>query len=423
MGSDLGRLLEDVDSLTARELGVRLQDAERLGRRVEAIKAALVAEADRTGGFREDGHLRVSSWVQATVRVSRREALDMARLAAVATALPVVFDHLAAGTLGTRQAGDLARVYANPRIGDALLAVVESFVTVAERVPYDQFVSKLNEWAQLVDADGSHRDADLAHERRSAHLTTLGTATFLDMRVGAVQGEALTEVLEGFERAEFETDWAETKARYGDDATPDLMPRTAAQRRADAIVTIFQQAATTDPDTTTTPLPLVNLVMTQPVYDEQLAAIIERRQPVFDTSDPAQLWCTTTSGTPVDPAVAIALSLIGHVRRIIIDTAGRVIDVGRKQRTFTAGARDGALVQAVLDGTGGRCLWPGCGRRRNQLDHTDEWHRDRGCSDLHNTGWLCRIHNVLKTHGYRTWRDPHGTWHLTRPDGTTIEAA
>lgn len=81
----------------------------------------------------EDGHLRVSSWVQATVRVSRREALDVVRLADVATALPVVFDHLAAGTLGTRQAGDLARVHANPRIRDALPAVVESFVTVAER--------------------------------------------------------------------------------------------------------------------------------------------------------------------------------------------------------------------------------------------------------------------------------------------------
>ena len=32
-------------------------------------------------------------------------------------------------------------------------------------------------------------------------------------------------------------------------------------------------------------------------------------------------------------------------------------------------------------------------------------------------------HNRFKNHGYRTWRDPHGRWHLYRPDDTEITPA
>jgi len=29
----------------------------------------------------------------------------------------------------------------------------------------------------------------------------------------------------------------------------------------------------------------------------------------------------------------------------------------------------------------------------------------------------------LKTHGFRTWRDADGIWHLVRPDGTEMTPA
>jgi hypothetical protein len=312
-------------------------------------------------------------------------------------------------------------VNANERVRDALPAVIDSFVTVGERAPYHQFAAKLAEWVQLADADGSHRDADLAHERRHASLTTVGKVTYLDARFDSLTGDVLRDILTHFEQAEFAADWAATIDRYGGDAAADLMPRSPDQRRADAIVAIFRQAASTDPTTAVAPLPLVNLVSDQAVYEEQLAALIEGRRVVFDTADRPR--CATTSGVVVDPAVAVAASVIGHVRRIVVDSTGRVVDVGRKRRTFTTGARDGALIQAVLDATNGRCLWPGCGHHRTQLDHIDEWQRDRGPSDLANTSWFCAFHNALKTHGFRTWRDADGIWHLVRPDGSEISAA
>lgn len=415
-------LLDDVAWLDDRQLAVRLQELERIARTVEAAKAAVVSVADRTDAFRVDGHLTVRAWVQASVRVPRRHALDLTRLARVCAGLPVVFEHLAAGTLGVAQAAELAKVYANPRIGDQLADVIDAFVVVAERAPWHRFVDELRTWEQLTDADGAHGDSESTHLRRGAQLTDVDGVTALDVHVGAVQGQVLTEVLEHFEQAEFEAEWAGLKARLGDDAAPDLLTRTPAQRRADAVVAIFTRAAAADPGAKG-PEPVVNLVTSDAVFAEELTALVEGRIPDFDTIDPNRLWSTTTTGTWVDPLQVVAAALVGHVRRVVVDGEGRIIDFGRRKRLFTGAAREAAVIQAVLDRIGGRCLWPGCGRRRTQLDHNQEWHRDHGDTDLRNSGPFCGCHNLLKTTGYRTWRDATGIWHLQRPDGTEIQAA
>jgi hypothetical protein len=65
--------------------------------------------------------------------------------------------------------------------------------------------------------------------------------------------------------------------------------------------------------------------------------------------------CETTTGITISPRDAVIASMLGHVRRVVVDSSGRVIDLGRRRR-FTGAARDAVL----LDGR--RCLWPGCGR-------------------------------------------------------------
>jgi hypothetical protein len=44
-------------------------------------------------------------------------------------------------------------------------------------------------------------------------------------------------------------------------------------------------------------------------------------------------------------------------------------------------------------------------------------------TSVNNGGPLCGAHNRFKERGYRTWRDPNGTWHTTRPDGTQLQPA
>ena len=118
--------------------------------------------------------------------------------------------------------------------------------------------------------------------------------------------------------------------------------------------------------------------------------------------------------------------MIGHVRRVVVDSAGNVIDVGRKRRLFTGTGRDAALLQALLRGPGGlRCLWPGCdGRGRClQADHREPAARG-GPTDVANSDVYCGSHNRIKERGFRPVRGPDGTWTIHRPDaGGPITAA
>ncbi|WP_276968226.1 HNH endonuclease signature motif containing protein, partial [Desertimonas flava] len=120
---------------------------------------------------------------------------------------------------------------------------------------------------------------------------------------------------------------------------------------------------------------------------------------------------------------AVVAAFYGHVRRVVVDAAGVVIDLGRRSRLFTGTARDAAILQGVLD-RNGRCTHPGCGRDSHcQIDHLTEWQHG-GSTDLVNAGIGCGHHNRVKsTSGFSTRRDPHGHWHTYRPDHTEIRAA
>jgi hypothetical protein len=199
-----------------------------------------------------------------------------------------------------------------------------------------------------------------------------------------------------------------------------MLERSDRQRRADALAAIFQRAAAADP-AAKDPEPVVNIIVDQDVYEAQLAAMATGEPVEFDPDDVDHQRCRTTTGVAVDPADAVAASLVGHVRRAVLDHKGRVINLGHRSRVFTGGARVAALLQAALDGDG-RCIWPGCGLHHCQIDHTTGW-TDGGLTNPANAGPLCPRHNRFKTRGYRTWRDPTGTWHTYRPDGTEIRAA
>lgn len=49
--------------------------------------------------------------------------------------------------------------------------------------------------------------------------------------------------------------------------------------------------------------------------------------------------CETDNGVPVHPHDVLRAALAGHVRRVVLDSAGHVIDFGRKKRFLPVGAR------------------------------------------------------------------------------------
>ena len=134
----------------------------------------------------------------------------------------------------------------------------------------------------------------------------------------------------------------------------------------------------------------MNIVVDQATFEAALAGAVTD-QPV-DTpasANPTRRRCETLDGILLDPLDVITAAVVGHVRRVVIDSAGTVIDLGRKSRLFTGSSRLAAWLQGI------RCIWPGCGFHHCQIDHTTEWH-DRGVTRPGNAGPLCPWHNRWK---------------------------
>lgn len=403
-------VVPELDALSVRELGALLREHERRRRHEEVVLARIVAEVDRRGEHRIDGHRNVAAWCRALTRCSSTEATARVRTGHLLAASPELAEATTVGAIGVAQLHELGRAFANPRVGAQLVDVVPIMLQHAERVPFHEFRLIVRRWESLADLDGSHRDAAGAHDGRDATVVHVGDEMIVTAHGGLGQGAVVKEIFDRFVDAEFTADWEATVARYGDDAAFSLMPRTDAQRRFDALVRIFERAAAMPPDAKAAQ-PLVELVVDLRTLDELLHA----EPTLAPDPDPRRRRCETRSGIPLPLADVVAAMWWGHVRRVVVDDAGVVVDLGRRSRLFRGGAREAAMLQSTT------CVWPGCLApvRNCEADHLVE-HRHGGPTDARNAGPMCGPHNRWKSRGFVVWRDEHGYWHTCRPDGTEI---
>jgi hypothetical protein len=414
---DMDALVADLDRLDGRGLADHLQELERIHRRLEHAIVAVVREADRRSVWAEDGHRGVRGWCMATANWSHADTTHRIRTVTLLDDLTSVAEAMAAGAVGVAQVRELARARANPRCGDELADCADTLLPNAKSMPFDDFRRVVQRWEALADADGAHHDHEQTHAARSASLDQIGNGYSLSARGGAAQGAAMAEILDQFADAEFHADWEEARVRLGDDITPADLARTAAQRRFDALHAIFLAAASAVPGSRV-PEPVVDIVVDQATFDAALTAMAEGT-PFDDVMppvvDPTTRRCETIHGLPIDPCDAVIAALIGRIRRVVFDSQSCTINLGTSSRLFRGMSR----LAVWLQGT--RCLWPGCGLRHCQIDHSRSW-SDHGVTEPANGGPACAHHNRWKTRGFRTWRDPHGHWHVYRPDGTEISA-
>jgi len=303
---------------------------------------------------------------------------------------------------------------ANPRCGDQLLDAADELVKAAKELPFEDFRIVAQQWEQFADTDGAHNSHEAAHQGRRVSTSTMGDTFHLQGQFGAIQGAEIAEILSRFEQAEFDAEWAALKATHGDDLTVMMLERTSSQRRADALVAVFLAAAST-PAGGQAPAPVVNIIVDQATFEEYVEAVATGTPPPPPDPTDMSRRCETDAGVPVDPVHAVAAALVGHVRRVVMSSAGVVIEMGRKSRCFTGSPRVAAFLQG-----GRRCLWPGRGRaQRIQIDHSTDW-QHLGVTAPWNSGPLCPWHNPFKNIGYHVHRDESGHWHVHRPDGTEI---
>jgi hypothetical protein len=266
---------------------------------------------------------------------------------------------------------------------------------------FDEFRIVARRWQDLADQDGASRAHTWAHDHRDARVHLVGDQVYID------------EVFSRFCDAEFLADWDQARRDHGEQACAAKLARTPRQRRFDALLAMCTAAA--ESGRAGQIEPLVNVVVDLDTFEYHLKRAVGVDVEPLDPASVDQRRCETIDGHQLDPDDVLVAAVIGHVRRVVLDSSGVVVDLGRKRRLFTGAARDAVLL-------GDRwCIWPGCDLRsgRCQTDHSQPWN-DGGPTASHNGGPECGHHNRFKQRGYKTWRDPTGRWHIQRPDGTEI---
>ena len=145
------------------------------------------------------------------------------------------------GHIGVAQVAELARVRANPRCGDELGEVIDQLVDYAEQLDYPAFckvVKRGRTWPTRTAHTTTPRSPTSGGRRRSIRSTT-----GVDLRASggdAISTGWLMKIFDQFVEDEFRADVEARDEQYGQNAATSLLPRTDAQRRFDALVTIFR---------------------------------------------------------------------------------------------------------------------------------------------------------------------------------------
>src|SRR5215813_1394246 len=355
------------------ELTSTLVDAYALVSQGMALVGALARDAavrdlpDRVGS---NGTV---SWLRETLRITPAEARRLVSLGELLDARPVLSAAIADGEVNAGQVTVIGRVLADvpdkdPTIVDKveaeLLRQAAKFDPADLRTIGDRALAHVN--PELADETLRYT---LEREQRHARLRrgfTLSPDGYGGVRVrGVLDVEAAATVGAALDPL--------ARPTRGVDG-PD--PRTAAARRADALVDVCHIALAAGglPDNGGTPPQL-----TITVDFESL-----RRQLAVGQLD---------TGGQLTPDTVRRLACGAGILPVVLDGAGVPLDVGRTRRTYTGAAR-----QAVLARDGG-CAFPGCDRppRWTDVHHIVAW-IDGGATDLDNAVALCGHHHRLVHH-------------------------
>ena len=404
-------------TLTGADLDHALVAVEQARREVEAAYVAVLDRAESTNRYTHDGHAGVRGWASALANTGSVELHRRLQTMRALRDLPAAATALAAGDIGVDQVREIAKLHANPRTRDLTIDGEAKLLDHARATACVDFLEIIGRWDSFGDPRGAAKRHDDAHQRRDAMIFERDGVVHVHAKGATFQGAALIEIFQRQCDAEFLDDWETAKGAVATAGAGDpinALPRTDAQRRFDALHSLFLSAVSAPPGSVA-PEPVINITMSVQEYEDRLEQLATGTRPAPATIDDIDTRrCETDTGIAIDPTDAVMASLTGWFRRVIVDSAGVVIDLGRKRR-FTGSAR----VAVILSRR--RCLWPGCGRAssRNQIDHTHD-HARGGLTTPHNGGPACGRHNRTKTRGYTVHRDTHGNWHVHRPDGTEL---
>jgi hypothetical protein len=391
-------LASALDALAAHDLhalpaGAQLDRIRKLAQarnRLDAELARSVRVAEATQAAEHDGQKTMASWLRGHCHYSPRAAGLLVRNGRALAHLPSVAAACAEGLLTADQLAVIAPIAAPDRLAAAadqgvdLAGIEAALIDVATGQRYDRLGQAVEHYLNRLDPDGPEPDPT---EGRSLHITKHADGSVSGrFDLDAVGAERVQTVLESFLQA---------GRTAGDD-------RSRAQQLADALV---QWA---DVTLAAGSAPILRTHKPQVIVTIPLADLVGP-----DTGPGAGRM---GFGAEISAARARWLACDGGITRVVIGPESQPLDLGRTQRITPPHLRRAVEVR---DDT---CVFAGCSAPHHWCDahHVLEWYADDGPTSLENSGLLCERHHTKVHHGFRIERDPGGTWHTYRPDGTEI---
>ena len=407
--------LHSIDSFTAepRLLDQIVAGVEQLRRMTDAAATDVTAIVDARNPFRSQGYMNARTYLKQRAQLSGPEAHRRLQTARMRDHLPEWRAAAQLGVVGVAQSEAMGRVAANPRI-DAEVLTRDAGLLLDDAIdlPFVEFERSLRTWEALADPDGDDASNERATARRDVDLRPRPDSGWnLTGYLPELLGTEFAEIFAWFLDAEWRSDWADARQRLGDHATQNDLARTAGQRRADAMLAMARASVSRDPDIARPPTSAITVDILLD-HDTMIA------HASGDTTDPRRfrnVVCRTQSGRRLHPDDAVNAALVNHIRRVVYDGSGTVIELGRRSRLFRGSSREAVMLLLTM------CVWIGCDQPVAwcDADHSLGW-KAHGPTVPRNGQPLCNGHQHLKETGFEVFRDDRGHWHIIDPHGNEV---
>jgi len=353
--------------------GEAIVDLHRQLESLAAVTTRATAAFDASVAWQPDGARTASAWLATRCRLPMTTAQRRVRLGRALRHLPLTEKSWLAGDIGEAQVGVVARARTEAT-AEALARDEELLVGQARRLRFASFARVVTYWGLRADPDGCEDRARAAHDGRRLHLShSFEGVWFLDGVLDPIKGAIVAGELERIDTELFNADWAEAKARVGDNVGLGDLARTPAKRRADALAEMARRSASAAPGARR-PEPLFSVL----VGYEAFAGMI----------------CELADGTVVTPGSLVPWLDQAWVERVVFDGPSRVIDVGVTRRLF------GGATRRAVELRDRECFHEYCDvpAADCDIDHVEPWAAG-GPTTQANGRPACGFHNRARQRG------------------------
>ena len=384
----------DLDALSEDALLDLAGELVTASNRIAASLTTVVRTADRREAYRRDGAVSMKAWLRGSCRMAPEAATATVSTGRRLEQLPQTAAAFAAGEISAAHARVITRAMTPGRLAKAAEAGIdigetdEILAGLARATGPKETARGVAQWVAGVDPDGTLDDA-ADTRRRFTMAPGLDGRVHLRGELDAVGGEYVHTALSAL--------------MNGDRPAGDT--RSHAERQGDALVALARRALDAgELPTVRGERPHVRVTI------DLMALCAERGAAGF--AGGALGWAG-----PINPETARRLACDAGVARIITGPSGLPLDVGREQRTATAGIRRAVEIRDR------HCVFAGCDALPEWCDvhHVVHWAHG-GPTSCHNGALLCeRHHTSCHEGGFGIKRDPNtDRWHTYRPDGSEI---